>query len=448
MLGSRGTLGAVVAAHAVLALTWCTLNAPLNAPDEPTHLDVVVFVAEHGRQPIAGVDLGAHLLHRRSHRAVALDDPIWRSRPADYALQGTYASLPAGAYWWAAGFVRLGRPLGLDPLYAARLASAVATSLAVLFLGLTARSLWPGRPELHLLVPAAFAFLPQLVFVGAYVNSDAWSVMAGTGAFAALAHARRRRDVGPWVLVGLGLGAVLLGRLNGYGVAVAIGLGVPLLAPGPGQSRLRACGIVGGVALALVLPNLVHNLAAYGEPFGNRALYAELEAGAARLGPEHAEALGVLPPPRFRDLTLWKLVQRGWFRILAESFIGNFGWMSARLPRPLLGMHYALAVLALLGLVRRRPRLGDTDPDGRRTLVLLAVAALLLSLVLAVYNTLAHTWQAQGRYLFPAATGAALAWALGLTRWTAAPARRARLALVTTAALGLSCVGAAVWYLA
>jgi 4-amino-4-deoxy-L-arabinose transferase-like glycosyltransferase len=267
---------------------------------------------------------------------------------------------------------------GLEGYALARLGSVLLGVATAMLLALAAFE-WTGSSGVALACGLAAALYPQLAFVGAYVNEDAYTAAAGSALVFLLARWVRLGE-GNRGLASLGAGCalVLLGKANGFALLPATGLWV-LWAFWRGRVSGAALARAAALGLAIAGPALAWNGWRNGGDFlgtaTNRAFMAENP-----LAWKDARALDH-PLPGFLE----------WF---GKSAFGVFGNMNVPLPRPL---YLAAAALLVLGCVMALRALPAAAGVGRRGVAWLGGTLLVNALLVFHYSWFVN-FQAQGRY--------------------------------------------------
>jgi hypothetical protein len=308
--------------------------------------------------------------------------------PESLSIYSAYVPAPYLAH--AAAFALLGRfdrpwlyrmPLEAErvrgyPLV--RLGSILLGAVAVVALALAAAT-WTESRAAGITAGAVTALYPQLVFVDAYTNGDAYTVAAGALLALALARWARAGETNAGLgAVAAALGAVLLGKPNGYAFVVPT---VCWMAWAVTRRRVRGATL--GRALAIVLavagPMLAWNAVRNAGDVLGLARYRHFLAG-----PYRPAAIATVPD-----------ALATFARLLATSAFGRFANMSLPLDTPLL---VVALLLLVVGTAAALARLRDADgPTIRGALWLATTVALGLALV--AYNCWRVDFQPQGRYL-------------------------------------------------
>jgi 4-amino-4-deoxy-L-arabinose transferase-like glycosyltransferase len=287
-----------------------------------------------------------------------------------------------------------------------RLGSILLGAVTVLALALAATT-WTGARAAGLTAGAVAALYPQLVFVDAYTNGDAYTVAAGALLALALARWARAGESGAG-LVGLGaaLGAVVLGKPSGYAI-------LPPTLWWIGWAALRGRLAIGAIARALAVTLAVA---------GPMLAWNAVRNGGDVLGLAHYR-LFLQGPYRPTAVATVPNAVATFTRFLTTSAFGRLANMSLPLDTPLL---VAALVFLLVGSGAALARLRSADRPARRGALWLATASA-LAVAFVVCNSWLVDFQPQGRYLllFAVLLTVVAAWAPhGLARpfWRAWPA--------------------------
>ena len=449
---------AILVYAAVLATLFALLVPPYEAPDEPSHLAYINYVATRaglpnqydpqrslpqlgpsppeGHQPPLYYALGALLLRLTSSGPCLEAPPQPNPLHAWNGAGGTRTDVPlylppaaggpAGGPAGAAEGVTMRPTRDVPCLFLLRLFSVLLGVLNVGAVLLLARHFLPGWWQL---LPALLvATLPQFLFASGVVNNDALANLLLTlvlwGAVWILDAPHRG---GPYLLLGVALGLALLTKKTALFVLPVLALLLVSVAfrqrparwlvsprPTPCPVRVLALG-AGAMALALLLSGwlFVRNQALYGDP-----LATEMEK--ATLGPLVQEK--ALTSPYFTG---------PFRREFSRSLVGVFGWMQLEAPPAVYRLYLFLVGAAGVGFLLRTR--GGRAPPARTVFGALFVLACGAGII--AYN-LTYS-QPQGRFLFPVLSLLAIALSAGLRELLRPLSRLARPPAVAGAALCL-----------
>lgn len=384
---------ALAAPVALLAALLIAFSTQINRhPDEILHLDAIRYYAEHWLPPPLNADglvygpdgwsrvHNGELVYWCYGRAVAL------------------LRLIAGAIDGLAG-TTLAASLHLPYNPLARLLNIALFGVTLAVLAAAAR-----RQPLALAMGLLLVSVPQIVYLYAYSNSDAWGLSwVVFGAVFAIRPGPllgRPRDA---ALLGLLLAMILLSK-EPFWLGLPFLAALALLRPGgvrrPPQvtaRSLRAGAAACLLALAIVAPfKLLYPL--------SQGDYAALATATRdqRAWPGFGPSSPTEPSRQLRDkdVPFAEVARRGdWYATTSRSFYGYFGYMSVRLPE----WRYGAAALAGALLVATTLTVAAALPGYRSKAAALALLCALLSLGLSLGASLYHSWtvdfQPQGRYL-------------------------------------------------
>lgn len=404
--------------------TLYNATVPLGeGPDEPGHLNYVLFLAREDRLPVQRAAPEPSDVEGEGHQpplAYLLAVPAVAWLPHDELN----ISLSANPHFlWNGGndpaaFMRTSREYWpwRGVTLAWHLARGVSTLLGAVTVYCTwkaCRTLAPRRPALALLASAFVAFNPQFLFTSALVTNDTLLAALSAGLFWLCvvwmndsSESRLYRPILAGVLLGLGL----LTKQSAL-------LFVPLLVWASwcaGHGKWRNITIWGGVALLIAGWWYMRNWHLYGDPLGYTAFRAKF----------------LTQSFNWHNPLAWTSAVAQ----LHASFWARFGWMSLRPAEWVIRVYGTVAVLALLGLAWNVGRtLCAARPNHRASqskIQTLKSAVASPWMLVALLPLLAFAWTVsfaltaglvawQGRMLFPALPALAILLASGLMGGTA-----------------------------
>jgi 4-amino-4-deoxy-L-arabinose transferase-like glycosyltransferase len=315
-----------------LGLIWISVIQPLDAPDEPAHLQAIMQVRKQYMIPEIKYDPG----NPNGEVIGSPGDPESRAYITgllsklptnDSYILIPYESTQPPLYYLAVGLATQIVPP--DPqliLYIGRFISVLFGAGAVFFAWLAAREIVPRAPMLAVASAGAMALLPQFCFNNATSGNDSTTHLASTAAFYVWFRGLRRPQFDLY-MVGAGamLGLALLSKLTA--VALIPGLALVVLFRtlqvrprelGVGKWLLRGLYLaIGAVTGTLLVCGwwLVRNIFVYGEPTGMDAALRFYAAKFFKADFSLPETAG--------NLTRWSL----------ESLWGRYGWNDITLPQ-------------------------------------------------------------------------------------------------------------------
>jgi hypothetical protein len=409
---SHLALASLLLVYVGLAIAYQRAVPLFEAPDEPSHVQYVVFMNREGQPPrmvetpsVPGEGMEPplyYLFAQPLFSAISRDDPAllgdldqanrWVYRLADLRV------VPDGARIRMLGTTQgSGRVFAVDPaldyLRALRWTSLLFGVVAVVLTFEAARRV-SGSLPFACLSTSLLALSPQFLFVSSYVNNDVACAALGAAAFFLFAVAATRDRVARrdylWaaVLVAVAL-ATKLSALPPVAVAC---IALFTIDRRPWRERARDAGIAAALGIVLALPSLWMNWQRFGGALGSSALVQSSDSleGFDTFGGRRAYFLDVYPYVVFR------------------SYWATFGWLNVFAPDWVYLAFFALCWTGFLGFAIGWRSERDI---GRLRYFVLATA-------LATFA--AHLWlnlhivAVQGRHLFGAAPALAVLLALGI----------------------------------
>ncbi len=420
MLGS-GFLVPLVAM--LLSLVWGRVIPFNHAPDEAMHFNLALYIARHHILPVLDASLG--FVHTYCVLGGCID---------------TYATSAPGGAVVAALFIAATHLLGGVPyqdyalhagvfapvvtaanpfVVAARLASAFDVGIYAFFLSRITDALLTDRYA-RWTARALGVCIPQVTFIGAYVNDDAFSLAAGGAMFYVIVltvrDGMRPRRV---LLYGVALAALLLAKLNYDLLTLALVPGVVFSVvrdwrTGTRWTPLRDAALSGGVGAMIGGWWFVRNAVLYGDPTGLLATMRALD----RVSPGYSRTRPLI----MQHLNVGDMVARApWIDLSYRSFWGMFDYMSVALPASAYAAFGVLTALGLAGVLIAVCRVAIRRPlrvcAWQALLWVLSAGLIVTAVAFSLWSSLVKDWEPQGRYLFPALIPFVLLVAVSLHGW-------------------------------
>ncbi len=380
-----GQVWSLLIISAILLVMWSVVVPIFEAPDEPLHWSVARYIHDHGRLPFYSPALVEANQAPLYYLLIAPISAKMDRREARVWIDSGQLRVPCPPRFY--------QDCRLDfkkfwPIRWARFLTAGFSLLTIFFTYLAGYEA-TGRQDTGLLAGALVAFLPQFTFRGTNVSNDA--LVATTSAAATFYILRLIRQGFSWKSGLFASISVALAFLSKVSAIIFLPVLAGALLSGQGQwiLKLKRLSMM-LVALTCVTPWLIRNQILYGDPLGSKAMLTVVS-----------------------DLVHTKSISSPYFwnpfpRMLAESFVGVFGWMSLYLPAWIYAVFAILGLIAVAGFIRSIFR---HMIDMRLALVLTALPLLAIASVVQLNLTFS---QPQGRYLFPALTASMTLLALGL----------------------------------
>ncbi len=384
-LSKGGHLRLLLTVSAMLLVTWSLVVPIFEAPDEPHHWLYAQYVHDHQRLPyydsqlVEGNQAPLYylLISPFSGKTVRREARAWiTSGKFQFPCQPRFfRDCPSDLknFW---------------PIRWARFVTAALSLLTVLF------TYWAGyeatgRPYTGFLAGALVAFLPEFTFRGTNVSNDAMVATTSAAAiYGLLLLVRRGFSWKRGLFVSLAVALAFLSKISAI-IFLPVLAGVLLSEQGSWLIKVKRLAVMLLVPVCAA-PWLIRNQLLYGDVLANKAM---LTAASILVDKKTISSPYFLNP---------------FPRMLAESFVGVFGWMNVYLP---VWIYIALAMLSLIAILGFFRAVFAQTIDRRVACVLVSLP--LLAVASVVQLNLTFT-QPQGRYLFPALSTFMLLLAVGL----------------------------------
>jgi len=363
----------IVALAFILRLGWA-LVIPFNeAPDETLHFDQVKFIYDALRLPVFGPDQDLFVDER-------------------FGIH--YAAYPGLNYILSALMLFL-IPVPFEFQYlGARILSVLCGTATVYVSYLIAKELYPSRPMVVFGVPVLLCLLPMFVYVGSYINSDAYTALVCSLIIYAWLYGKKTGwNLQACVFLGLAGGLVLFGKYNGYVMLLMTPLAIFALVKGKWKA-IRVLLTAASVAALCSGWWFIRSYYLYKNPLGFSVV--DNIDSSLNWGPRSvAEVYG---------RNLWQFIfNTNWFNDFFISFWGLFDWFDQdwiTLPFTCYYITFVICVVVfgylaaeyIIKIIQRK--------QVSHFMVLMAWLPL-LSLLLIIYTLWYNDYLPAGRYLFP-----------------------------------------------
>lgn len=385
---------------------WSLAIPPGQAPDESAHFSLAKFFADHGRVAEFGVDPGMGVTPATTSAGAQVGYFSYAGQPQlPYVIAGLFVDMPTDSEW-------------MD-YRQARAPGALWMALTTMFAFLLGRRL-TGSPAIAAAIAAIVALWPQLTFVNAYVNQDAYTVMAGTGLmWSWWRGAQRDWDYDDAALTGLFIGLVVQGKLTGYPLlALSVVVLAATLRGGPRRVTTRVMTLL-GTALAFCAWWLATAFDLYG-----------LDVYASGRADQMARELAIVSgSARDNGFSIIEMIFEGdWLITTTRSFVGTFGGMDVPIS---VWLYLLVGSVVVFGTIGSLMRLASTSwarvrgDAARSWLIGCTLAPIVIMPLMSLLQSWLIDFQPQGRYLFPALVPLVVVIVLGLREFGDTRARRA-----------------------
>lgn len=411
----------VAALFLVLGTSWAFITKPLDAPDEPAHLQVVMHVRNHLQLPEIHYTFDTP---KGEFVNTPIDLAVLNYAKAngfsDEFLLSPYESMQPPLYYMAAGLAaRLTPPDPQTTLYIARLISVLFGILAIYFSWAATRQLAPDKPWLAIIVSLTIALLPQFCANSSSVSNDSAANMAGAATLYVWFRGLRQPSYDPWMLrAGAVMGFCILAKLSL--LVLLPGLALLILFRAIAQTRHDSSqnsslllkrllphvvrfGVFAALALLAIAGWwLLRNIIAYGELTGTQESFRHQTLNLPQWGDN----------TNFPDVFLPMTWQGLW---------GRFGWYDIMLPLGVYTQAIAISAIcltltALTGVQSAREwmaRKKRRDVQAWQAIIIMATALIGMTISFVQFN-INVAFQPQARFFFPLILPLALAFNFGL----------------------------------
>lgn len=363
-----------------LYFSWSIIIPFNHAPDEGMRYTIPQFIYQNGILPRG-------------------DDPSIRNEMYGFS----YAFTPILSYMVSALFMKIVSIFSVNEtvlLIAARFVSVCFSTGTILFCIKIGQKLFQGIYAKLFVI--AICFLPQFVFISAYVNNDAFGIFTVAWIIYAMLDAKEQKwKLKNCVFLGIGVGLCLLSYYNCYGIiVVAIIYSIVSVIKDStieNKTKFILTRLLWVFLVAFVVAGwwFIRNYILYdGDILGMRSsrelgeLYAIEE-----LKPSNR------PTPHSMGMSLFgMLFDMGWLKYTCISFIGTFDYMNLFLNPSSYGIMFLIFAIGIIGTFLRVKQIGDKNDLLLKLMMFLMCA---ITIGLSVYYSYFSDFQAQGRYCLP-----------------------------------------------
>jgi 4-amino-4-deoxy-L-arabinose transferase-like glycosyltransferase len=365
-----------VLAALLVRATWIFLVPVSDAPDEPCHIWVSQFLAEHARLP---------------HVKDVLDG----------GFAAVYGPMPQMGYILHALAGKCLSGLTSSPsVY--RVGSLLAGLVSIVAAWAIGRELFPKERLARWALPSLMVFHPQLVFVHSYTNNDATvSALGAAITYAGILFIKRGLSPGVAASLGVLLGWLALSKFSAY--ALFAGAGFAFIAGAVlHRSTLKSLLLSAALAMFSCVGTcswwFLRQMHEYPGDFLGTVNAHKIWLDYRHIPPSKADFWLVLQTPLY-------------WQILAKSYLGVFGYMKRYMYEFVYTLYGCFGIAAIIGAgfkiassaFDRASTLNKSQPEiveQRETLAVIASSIVcLVPTVLAITYAACNNFPVQGRYL-------------------------------------------------
>lgn len=352
-----------------------------QAPDEEMRFDLARWIYENGRLPIGNEE--------------EIVNPIWGF---SYAYNPYLPSMLAGLFMRGAGALGAGDH-GL--LIAARMVSVLSVCGSVCLCFMTGKYVFKRKSSSYIW-GILVGLWPQVVFLSAYHNNDAFSLFSCFLILYFLLSGRAENwSVKRCIGLGFAISLCLLTYYYAYGwILVSIVFCIIDCVTKKRSTEsllfiLRRCCLVAAVVLVLAGWYFIRNLIIHNDLLGMTASREFKNVYALTHEVHWAE------PACQNGWSFWEMLcHSDWIHNTVKSYIGKFGYMTTELSNQVYIIFFCWIVLAsLFGIWRFSRRGGD------RLLCGALAATIIIPIIVSLVGSYVIDYQPQGRYIISSLPG-------------------------------------------
>lgn len=360
-----------------------------KAPDEPLRYMIPEYILNHHSLPI-GTDM-------------SITDKTWGF---SYGLTPYLPSMFAAGIMWLVSFFSSNT---VALVVASRFISVLAATGSLALGFLIGEKLF-SKARSSFLFALIVGFLPQFVFLSAYLNNDAFAVFtAMLILYGWLLGKERHWDYKSCLFLAVGISACILTYYNAYGwVLCSVFYFFGTIWLDAGIERKWKHSISHGCLIAITVALLagwffVRNAILYqGDFLGMRTLNECAEQYA--YGPYKPSNRVLFSTAGLSVVDM--LRQTDWLESTIRSFFGVFGYMDIKTSDFIYGIYFVFFLVGglgfLYGICKKKAKAADLVLYG------CSLLCMIIPFGLSIYYSYASDYQAQGRYIMSALPALAL----------------------------------------
>lgn len=385
----------------VLCTTWALTMGYNNAPDEAMKYDVCKYLAKHKTLPHGG-------------------DP--EIREVNWGL--SYAFTPILSYMFSAIFMLITSLFtdGTHKIFLSTRIVSIISMCAYAFMNIKiSEKLFKGIYKWLYVV--FVTLLPQVVFLGSYLNNDSFALFTvSIIVYAWILGIEKNWDWKSCIILSIGIGLCALSYYNAYGYILCSAIIYclsNLIKKIDFKTFLKKGFAIVGIVFIIAGWWFVRNFIIYdGDIFGINISreYAE-EYAVDWLKPSNRPT-----PNNLKTSLKTMLFDMGWIRGSIDSFIGLFGNMSVRMDRMLYKLYKSVFVFGFIGLVidkiykivikiinkiknkQTEKTVEKQEKIKNKEKILfniIMIISIIIPIALSMYYSYFNDYQTQGRYAMP-----------------------------------------------
>ena len=372
----------------LLLIIWSVRETIDSVPDEKMKYDVCNYILQHGQLPHGGDP--------------AIRNPVWGI---------SYGFTPILAYMVSACFMKVMAIFtqSVPALYfAARFTSVLCmTGMAYFVMKIADRVFEQWKYRWMFII--SITMLPQLIFLGSYINNDALALFSiAMIIYAWVLGVQDGWKITNCLLLSVGIGICALSYYNAYGYILTSIFVYFISARRQNiftEKRVRILTralLIAAVAFAIAGWWFIRSAIIYQGDFLGLATTNHYAQQYAESGFKPSD---IANPINTGESILHMLFVRSWIVSTAVSFIATFGQLDIRMPIPLYLPYCIMIVVGFLGLFdKKHSRRLSKLWDNKQAAVLLEAMFwlnMIIPTMLSIYYSYCSDYQPQGRYVMP-----------------------------------------------
>lgn len=367
-----------------ISLTLAIMQPNNVGPDEQMKMDICNYIVENGKLPHGGDE--------------AIRDKLWGN---------SYGFTPILSYMIGSLFMMIAKNFTSDVhafYVSARLVSVICYSLMGIFVIKIGKKLFENKFIRWIFILLA-TILPQVVFLGSYINNDSLALLSiSMIVYAWLCAKESKFDIKDCIFLGFSLGICALSYYNAYGyilTSIIFFIAYSILNRIGVKEFFKKGIIISIVTLSVCGWWFVRNAIIYnGDILGMKTCdeYGELYAV------DSLKPSMILTPQR-ENQSVINMLKNGWMQSTAKSFIAVFGAMDVVASPFVYYIYLGIFGIGFIGYISKYYKLKyfkELKADKTNLILeIIFVFNIIIPFVLSVYYSYTSDYQAQGRYIMP-----------------------------------------------
>ena len=357
---------------------------PINAgPDEVMKMDICKYIAQYNKLPHGGED--------------AVRDITWGI---------SYGFTPILSYIFGGIFMKITGIFTQDmhSLYvSARLVSCICYCIMGIFVIKIGDKLFKNKYYKWTFITLT-TMLPQVLFLGSYINNDAIALMSiAIIIYAWILGMENKWQIKTCVMLAVGIGICALSYYNAYGyilTSAIIFVVYYLINKLDYKEMLKKGILISVITFAICGWWFVRSYIIYdGDILGMKTTdeYAEKYA-IDELKPSHRET------PENTGVNLYDmLIEKKWLQQTAKSFIAVYGGMEIGMPNYIYMYFFLIFIIGAIGIILTICNIKNIlKLDYNKKIILtIFLINIIIPFALSIYYSYFSDFQPQGRYIMP-----------------------------------------------